>query len=590
MVALRTWLQLRCAVPTAGGDEGSYSNGQVLPPVSLIESAHRIVEMTSDGYLEFSADMVVLDCNSHIEELVGKPLEPRLDPRSVNEVREVVKLLVAAGPNGRAARIADLWVRTRDGGSQALEGMAWVDASPDGVVLRAFVRASPEHGRVRLAADSTSLWDRLTGLPNRTMFSYQLSYALARRQADPASVAVVMVDLDRFQSVNDSFGHDVGDEVLVIVAQRLIDLARPHGTVARFGSDEFLLLIEGADGHDLVDRIAGEVFDLLALPVGTTASELFLSASLGAVIAADVDDVTRMLANAAIAVTVAKRRGGARLEVFHETMRPGRIDGSHTETSLHRALERGEFEVYYQPVVSITDRRLAGVEALVRWNHPTEGLVLPTDFIQIAEKTGLIVPIGQWVLERACADFVQWRRIAEETASIPLFDTIEVNLSARQIADPGLVDGVRSALVASGIKPSAVMLEITESALMEDPEAAMLVLRRLKNLGVRLSVDDFGTGFSSLSYLRRFPLDGLKIDRSFIVELASSPDDAVIVAMIVSLAHALGLEVIAEGVETENQLAALEATGCDQFQGFLTSHALSVSDLDAKLPGFLPGS
>jgi diguanylate cyclase (GGDEF)-like protein len=416
------------------------------------------------------------------------------------------------------------------------------------------------------------------------MFSYLASFALARFADEPGELVVVKVDLDRFHAVNETLGHEVGDDVLRCVAERLQAGVSDRGVVARFAADEFLVLLERPGASGSLDGFADEVLAVLHEPIAAAGSPVFVTASLGAVVATSSDsDLSVLIANAGIAAAVAKRRGGGRLELFRDSFRPPIIGRGHTESSLHLALARGEFEVHYQPVLSLTDRRLVGVEALIRWAHPTHGLVLPSHFIGAAEDTGLIVPIGAWMLGEACRAYQRWATLAYERAGAPIVDVMEVNLSARQLADPKIIETVREVLVETGIEPGRLMLEITESALMSDPEDALLVLRRLKNLGVRLAIDDFGTGFSSLSYLRKFPLDALKIDKSFVEDLTTSPEDAVIVASVVNLAHALGLEVVAEGVEDENQLAALEATGCDLFQGFLYSPALEISEFEERV-------
>lgn len=429
----------------------------------------------------------------------------------------------------------------------------------------------------------SELYDILTGLPSRKMFSYLTSFALARFADEPGELVVVKVDLDRFHAINETLGHEVGDEVLRCVAERLQAGVGDRGVVARFAADEFLVLLERPGASTSLDRFADDVLATLHEPIAAAGSPVFVTASLGAVVATSSDsDLSVLIANAGIASAVAKRRGGGRLELFRDSFRPAIIGRGHTESSLHLALAREEFEVHYQPVLSLTDRRLVGVEALIRWAHPTHGLVLPAHFIGAAEDTGLIVPIGAWMLGEACRAYQRWASLAYERAGAPIVDVMEVNLSARQLVDPKIIETVREVLVDTGIEPGRLMLEITESALMSDPEEALLVLRRLKNLGVRLAVDDFGTGFSSLSYLRKFPLDALKIDKSFVEDLTTSAEDAVIVASIVNLAHALGLEVVAEGVEDENQLAALEATGCDLFQGFLYSPALEMSEFEER--------
>ncbi len=411
------------------------------------------------------------------------------------------------------------------------------------------------------------------------MFTYLATFALDRLEVRPGELAIVKVDLDRFHTVNDTLGHDVGDHVLREVAGRLEAVVGSDDIVARFAADEFLVMLEGFDVPSRVHKMSEQLLHELRQPILAGETPVFVTASFGWVLVSErPDDLGELVANSGIAAALAKHRGGSRIERYADSLRPGLVARDHPESSLHVALAGDEFEVHYQPVLSLTDRRLVGVEALVRWRHPVHGIILPSQFIHTAEVTGLIVPLGKRVLRMACEAYQEWALQAERELRAPIIDVMEVNLSARQLADPELVPVVRQVLMDTGIEPNRLMLEITESALMTDPGTALGVLRRLKNLGVRLAIDDFGTGFSSLSYLRRFPLDAIKIDKSFVDELTTSPEDAVIVASVVNLAHALGLEVVAEGVESENQLAALEATACDMYQGFLCAPALGPAE------------
>lgn len=574
----------RAAAVNAPGDS------EASPP------APRLVDMTSDVFVELDDRGVLLDCNRRAEELLGWRREELAgrglvglldDSADAEEVAARLAQLATDDAVGRPLQVVDLALRARDGRRVVVEGQAWAEEVDGRLVVRAFVQDVTSRRASEEALARAYLRDALTGLPSRTMFTYHLSYALARQRAEGTGVAVLLVDLDRFQAVNESFGHHVGDEVLVEVASRLAALVRPRDVVGRFGGDEFLVLVEGPGALEIARRTAGELLEGLRAPVATTASEVFVAASVGIACAREGDDVTSVLGGADTALGQAKRRGGARVELFDPGMRSGALTRMHTETSLHRALERGELEVYFQPVLSVVDRRVVGAEALVRWRHPAHGLLLPGEFMEAAEESGLIVPIGALVLESATRRFGEWAADSRATGTSGL-GFVEVNLSARQLADPRVVDMVGASLASSGVAAERLVLEITESALMVDPDTALGVLRRLKRLGVRLALDDFGTGFSSLSYLRRFPLDVLKVDKSFVADLLTSPEDEVIVATVVTLAHTLGLEVVAEGVETEGQLWALESMGCDYYQGFLCAPAVSFDELLGLVERALP--
>jgi len=407
--------------------------------------------------------------------------------------------------------------------------------------------------------------DALTGLPNRVSFLDRAAHALDRTRRIRSWVAVLFCDLDRFKVINDSLGHEAGDTLLRELATRLQEVVRPGDTVARFGGDEFTILCESIADEAHALAIAERVGRVAATPFALGDAEVFVTMSVG--IALGSGARTRpeaLIENADAAMYRAKARGGNRREVFDRDMRARAKRRLALHSALHRAVERGEFRVFYQPVVCLRSRLPMGAEALVRWQHPERGLVGPDEFIGLAEETGLIVPIGNHVLRDACLQAQRWR--AARPDGPPL--CIKVNLSARQFAHPSLVGVVAGILGESGIDPASVYLEITESVLMEDAESTSAALRELKSLGVSLAVDDFGTGYSSLLYLKRFPVDELKIDRTFVAGLLGNADDEAIVAAIVSLAHSLGLKAVAEGVESTGQLTRLQELGCDIGQGY----------------------
>jgi diguanylate cyclase (GGDEF)-like protein len=365
--------------------------------------------------------------------------------------------------------------------------------------------------------------------------------------------------------VNDSLGHAIGDQLLVAIAERLKLVVRPSDTIARFGGDEFVVLCEDLETRDDATAVAERVNNVISGPFTVQDAEVFVGVSIGIAFPTDNEaDPGNLIRDADAAMYRAKEKGRARWEVFDNAMRASAVDRLDIENALRRAQERRELRVFYQPIISLESGRIDGVEALLRWEHPERGLLLPGDFIHVAEETGLIVPIGAWVLDQACRQVMRWQASMPELGRL----RVSVNLSGRQLGHPKLVTDVREILVETHIDPSQVELEITESVLMDDVEMSEDTLRQLKKLGVKLVVDDFGTGYSSLSYLRRFPVDVLKVDRSFVDGLGSDPSDSAIVTAIVTLAHTLGLSAVAEGVETVDHLAELRRLHCDMAQGF----------------------
>jgi diguanylate cyclase (GGDEF)-like protein/PAS domain S-box-containing protein len=450
--------------------------------------------------------------------------------------------------------------------------------SPDGQPLYTIEQMEDITERKAIAERlaHAAIHDPLTGLPNRTLFVDRLALALDRSQRNQNRVGVIFLDLDRFKFVNDSLGHVTGDELLKVLAERLRTAMRPSDTVARFGGDEFVVLVEDVPDTDGVLAVAERVADAVARPVSVATQEIFVTASLGVAVAGSKpvspDDLLR---DADATMYRAKELGRARIELFDEKTHRSAIDNLQTGSDLHRALQRGEFEVHYQPIVELDTGRVSGFEALLRWNHPQRGLVLPGEFINLAEESGLIVPIGLWVLEEACRQTVRWQ--ADRPTRTPI--SISVNLAPRQIAEPSLPRDVAGVLARTRIDPGVVVLELTESALLNDTETASRTLRALRDQGVHIAVDDFGTGYSSLVHLKRFPVRALKVDQTFVDGLGQEPDDTSIVTAVVSLAHSLGLAAVAEGLETPQQLAALRTIGCDFAQGFLFGRPMPASML-----------
>ena len=425
-----------------------------------------------------------------------------------------------------------------------------------------------------------ALHDPLTELPNRVLFGDRLTQALLRLQRVPGAVAVLFVDIDHFKVINDSLGHDHGDRLLVLMAERLLTAVRPGDTVARFGGDEFVILCENVVGEIEATGLGERIRELASTPLAVDGREYVVTVSTGIAITSDhATPAADLLRDADSAMYQAKQAGRARSTLFADSMRTRAVRRLETELALRRAITHGELCLHFQPIVNLRDGGTEGVEALVRWDHPVEGMISPADFIPIAEETGLIVPLGEWVLGEACRQAQWWRTQHEILSDL----TVSVNLSGRQIAQPDLVSVVSNVLTDTGLPPSALVLEITESVLMSDAEYAIGVLRALKDLGVRLSVDDFGTGYSSLSYLKRFPVDVLKIDRSFVDGLGTEGEDTAIVRATIGLAKSLGLETVGEGAETTTQVDALRALGCDKAQGYLFSRPQPAPDLTDTL-------
>lgn len=422
-----------------------------------------------------------------------------------------------------------------------------------------------------------ALHDSLTGLPNRALLIDRLSQALARRERRRLEAAVLFLDVDRFKWVNDSLGHAAGDALLVTAAGRFESVLRPGDTVARFGGDEFVVLCEDLETELEALAVAERLSDVLAAPFHLKDREIRLSASIGIALSSSRHDTPdALLRDADAAMYRAKEKGRERIELFDDDMRTRAVARLETESALRRGLERGELTVYYQPIIEFASGRAVGLEALVRWKHPERGLVQPSEFIPVAEETGLILGCGAAVLAEACTHVARWNE--RHPGRPPL--AVSVNLSAHQLLSGGLGGLVAGALERSGLEPRLLCLEITETVLMADAGASRAALEGLKDLGVMLALDDFGTGYSSLAYLRGFPVDVLKIDRSFVLGLGESAQDTAIVASVIALAHALGLRAVAEGVETSEQAARLQELGCDLAQGYHWSVPLTARRTD----------
>ena len=441
----------------------------------------------------------------------------------------------------------------------------------DRTVARA-VRYSLERKRGERDLVRRASYDPLTNLPNRSLFLDRLGMALARlSRTKSAQVSVVFIDIDNFKALNDSFGHEGGDRVLIEVARRLRDALRPEDTIARFGGDEFVVLCEAGDGSEEPEHVATRLRDALGHPVLLPAGEAVLHASLGISVTTDARSRPELLLREAdLAMYQAKQRGGGRYEIFDDLARERDRDRLTIERGLQRALDRGELRLHYQPIVSVEDRVPIGVKTLLRWEHPTRGLVPPQEFVELAEETGLIVPIGGWVLQEACTQAARWSALHRGEQPF----VISINLSPMQLMRSEFPESLQAALELTGDPPATLWLEVTETVVMEHIASTITTLEALKGLGAKIVLDDFGTGYASLQSLRRFPIDGVKIDRTFVAGLARNRSDVAIVSGIAGIAAGLDLQVVAEGVETDEQMQVLRDLECPLVQGMHLSAPL----------------
>ncbi len=434
-----------------------------------------------------------------------------------------------------------------------------------------------EQQRAREMIHQQAYYDPLTSLPNRMLFTNQLTLAIKHAQMRQQRLAVFFLDLDRFKTINDTLGHAVGDRLLQGVAERLAGCLRGEDTLARFGGDEFMLMLELKPPDD-EKRIAERILSTFARPWGVEGNEYHLSASLGiSIYPEDGEDAPTLIKNADTAANRVKEQGRGHSQRYQADMHASAFAQLALENDLRNALARAEFEVHYQPQVAVTGGLMHGVEALVRWHHPTLGLIYPMEFIPLAESTGLIVPISEWVMQSACAQQQRWH-----AAGLPPL-RMAVNLSVRQFLQPGLAETIAQILHSTGMDARYLELEITESVAMQNAEMAIKTLGELKKMGVSIAIDDFGTGYSSLSYLKRLPIDALKIDQSFVRDITNDPDDAAIVTAAIVMAHSLKLKVTAEGVETEAQKNFLARQQCDYIQGYLYSKPVPAAAIEAML-------
>ncbi len=428
-------------------------------------------------------------------------------------------------------------------------------------------------------------FDSLTGLPNRNMFLGELTRMIARASRHDGEFAVCFIDLDRFKTINDALGHGAGDELLMVMAQRLRESLRVNDIVARLGGDEFVVLLEGSASAADHAAIAQKMLHAISEPLMILGCTFLVTGSIGiSLYPADGRDAATLLKHADAAMYLAKSKGKNNIQFYSAELAEMAARHFDVESALRLGLTRNELLLHYQPKVGIAGGRILGLEALARWMHPTRGMVPPAEFIPVAEERGLIIPLGRWVIQEVCRQIRDWRRAGV------IVPPVAVNLSAWQFSDQDLVSDMGDAMAQYGVGSAEFEVELTESVLMTDPERANAVLQRLHRMGVKISIDDFGTGYSSLSYLKRFPADALKIDRSFVCGLPDDADDKAITQAVIAMAHALGLKVIAEGVESHEQLDMLRALGCDEAQGYLFGKPMPAAEIAARLECLATGA
>jgi diguanylate cyclase (GGDEF)-like protein len=541
------------------------------------------------GALEVSNSVIgasIVDANSVVlasYRRPGAPLTPLVVPLQAGHIYHLNHLDIAEAVNVNGQRLGTVLIRatlvhlysrlaTYAGLTLAVALASLALAYALVASMRNAVRRAEAHLHYLAHVDS------VTGLPNRHQFNDRLGFALALADRRESSVGLLLLDLDNFKVVNDTLGHDCGDQLLKLVAERLLETLRSTDVICRIGGDEFVVIVEPSDDDAEVAGVARKILAALQAPFAVQGHQLYASASIGvSVYPRDASDALTLTRSADTAMYQAKNHGKNGFEVFQPEMALRAQKRLKIEANLRRALERGELELRYQPQVSLADERIVGVEALLRWHCEELGQVSPAEFIPVAEESGIIVALGRWVLHSACRQAAVWRDQG-------LLDTIEhvaVNLSARQTRDPGLLADINAIMAETALPAGLLELEITEGVLMDNVHANLDLLQQFQSSGIHLSIDDFGTGYSSMAYLKRFPIDQLKIDRSFVHDVPG--DGEAIVTAIIAMAHSLGLTVVAEGVETAAQLAFLRAAGCDIMQGFYFARPMTVPQITALL-------
>jgi len=548
---------------------------------SLVKNSSDVVMVTEpDTTIRYASPSAHRVLGFEPDELEGRRFAELIAP---DDRTRALSFLTAMADGEAHVGLTEFRVRHRDGTDLYVETLRTnllKDPNVKGIVLN--TRDISERKQFEEQLSHQAFHDQITGLANRALFQDRVSHALERQTRDGSPVAVLFMDLDDFKTINDSLGHAAGDQLLVALAERLVGRLRTADTAARLGGDEFGVLLEdgGDDGLTAAD-VAGRILETLEEPFDLDGTEVYARASIGISVAEPDDPVgsaDELLRNADVAMYMAKEGGKARYQLFEPAMHDTALRRLELRAAMQRAIDHDEFRLFYQPVIELPTGKITGVEALIRWFDPEKGIVPPLDFIPLAEETGLIVPIGRWVLMEACSHAA---RLAEAFTALDLH--MAVNLSARQIARPEIVEEVREALSASGLDPSKLVLEITESVMIHDMDLAIGRLKELKTLGVQLAIDDFGTGYSSLNYVRRFPVDILKVDKSFIDGVTEGGESSALTAAVIELASILNLKPVAEGIERADQLEQLIAMKCDLGQGFLFAKPLPTDELEDLL-------
>jgi diguanylate cyclase (GGDEF)-like protein/PAS domain S-box-containing protein len=550
---------------------------------SLIRNASDVILICdASGFVTYQAPTAETDWGFAANELCGEPLGGLIHPTDQAALWEVWQQIRTTPGTTKTVELRSRDVAKKWHYGEFIFTNLLHEPGVDGVVATA--RDVTERKTFELQLTQKAFYDSLTELPNRPLLIDRIEQALARARRRGTAIGLIFIDLDNFKRVNDSLGHQSGDALLVAAAKRLTACIRPADTAARLGGDEFIILLDQLTSEAAAEAtvMAQRLLKQFEHPFSLDGKEYVVSASMGIALTVAGDSTSTsdaLLRDADVAMYRAKSSGKGRYVMFDTRMQVDVRDRLDLETDLRHAVERGELRVHFQPIVQLQSKGFREVEALLRWQHPARGLVMPTDFIGIAEETGLIIPIGQWVLEEACRQAAVWH------AEFPLGPPIQVsvNLSPRQFEHPRLIEDVQRALRNAGIEPSSLKLEVTEGVIMRDAEASIQTLRELKDHGIQIAIDDFGTGYSSLSYLRRLPLDVLKIDRSFVQGIGENPEDNAIVKAIISMAKSLGLSVTAEGVETNEQAALLRDWSCEQAQGYLFARPIDAKDIAVLL-------
>ena len=545
---------------------------------ALVQHSSDVITIVdTDTVIRYASPTVLQIFGHQPHELEGKRLTELVHP---DDVPRTLSFFTSVLPVGAVTPPAEWRMRHHDGGWRDVEVIGTNllnQPTVRGIVLN--TRDISERKALQAELTHQAFHDALTGLANRALFLDRVTHALALARRHSRTIAVIFLDLDNFKTVNDSLGHAQGDMLLIHTSKRMHTAVRTADTIARFGGDEFAILIEDASDNDAAMTVVERVLELMRHPFHLEGKEVFASASIGIAVADTNHTASDLLRNADMAMYIAKQSGKGQYRRYESRMHTEAMERLELESDLRHAIERNEFTLRYQPIVALHTGEIAGVEALVRWNHPTRGMLAPLTFIPLAEETGLIVPLGRWVVHEACRQAVAWQSLRAQ--GHPL--TLTINISGHQLQGEHVVDNVRRALSDSGLDPRHLVLEITESVLMQQSDTILERLHALKALGVRLAIDDFGTGYSSLGYLQRFPIDILKIDKSFVDDVGRGDTESALARAVIALGETLQLQTIAEGIELKQQLSGLQDLGCELGQGFFFDKPIDPADIEEAL-------